>query len=138
MKLSSMNMMLAAIALNQVSAVVLPEPEHHAIRSTDIARFERRDVGNAQYYAIAENEHGTVYSNVAPNQRHGDGDGTYYPVAKNDHGTVFSNVAPSTKERREACDAVEESDSQVDGEHEKRSEDYKPLKIDEVHKYMNE
>lgn len=60
MKFSSMNTMLLAIALKQVSGAAVP---------ADIALSERGDVGNAHYYPIAEHERGTVYSNVVPSTK---------------------------------------------------------------------
>lgn len=98
MKFSSTDVFLIALALAQARAVVVPEPEHHIIRDTDTA-LDERQIEEAQFHPIAENELGTVYSNVAPHQRRDNEDVTYYPVAENEYGTVYSNVAPIIEKR---------------------------------------
>ncbi|KAL8930409.1 MAG: hypothetical protein Q9208_000592 [Pyrenodesmia sp. 3 TL-2023] len=112
--------------------MVVPEPENHIARATDAA-LDGPEVGEAQFYPIGENEHGTVYSNVAPHERRDKGDVTYFPIAENEHGTVYSNVALSIEKRSGAGDVGGESD-----ELEKSSDDYHDVGLEQIHKFMEE
>ena len=81
MKTTPILLALVSLALGQVNAIALPEPEYHV---------------------VSENEFGPVYSNVAPHQRRDTGNIKYYPVDVNDDGTVYSSVAPGPSKRSDA------------------------------------
>ena len=81
MKTTTILLALTSLALKQVSAAALPEPEYHE---------------------VSKNEFGSLYSNVPSHQRRDAENIKYHPIDVNEHGTVYSSVAPDLSKRSDA------------------------------------
>lgn len=118
MQLTLVYTVLATLAMREVSAIALPEPQPQP----------------PQKYKIADSELGPVYSTVDPNHRrdtdHGLSERTpeppqKYKIAASELGPVYSTVDPN--HGRDTDHSLSE-----------RNEAYTPLEPDEASKYMKE
>ncbi|KAL8722273.1 MAG: hypothetical protein Q9225_001220 [Loekoesia sp. 1 TL-2023] len=112
------------LASASVNAIALPGEEYHIVKDTDA---------------------GPVYSNMPAHQRR-DAPEAFYPISANEHGTVYSNVAPADHQKRDnGAKSIESHVSPIDrrprfGAKKKNqprdSTVYTPLSDDEAKKYI--
>ena len=111
MQLSLVYTVLATLALREVSAIALPEPQPQP----------------PQRYKIADSELGPVYSTVDPNHSKRSAEPKEkYKIADSELGPVYSTVDPNHSKRS------------LDHDLSERSEAYTPLEPDEASKYMKD